>query len=92
VLVFDVADVAKALVQFERSSNASQEATAQLVQVTVVEEAFLAQIFRLTLDRPLFFYGSGWAGALPWNMGDVRIRPLAALVARGSYESSRDPP
>jgi hypothetical protein len=42
VLVFDLADVAKALIQLERSSDVSQEATAQLVQVTVVEEAFLA--------------------------------------------------
>jgi hypothetical protein len=42
VLVFDLADVAKSLLQFERSSDASQEATAQLVQVTVAEEAFLA--------------------------------------------------
>jgi hypothetical protein len=42
VLVFDLADAVKALVQFERSSDASQEATAHLVQVTVVEEAFLA--------------------------------------------------
>jgi hypothetical protein len=42
VLIFDLADVAKALEQFEWSSDASQEATAQLVQVMVVEEAFLA--------------------------------------------------
>jgi hypothetical protein len=42
VLVFDLVDVAKALIQLERSSDVSQEATAQLVQVTVVEEAFLA--------------------------------------------------
>jgi hypothetical protein len=42
VLVFDLADVAKALVQFEWSSDVSQETTIQLVQVTVVEEAFLA--------------------------------------------------
>jgi hypothetical protein len=31
VLIFDLADLAKALVQFEWSSDASQEATAQLV-------------------------------------------------------------
>jgi hypothetical protein len=42
VLIFYLADAAKALVQFEQSSDASQEATAQLVYVTVVEEAFLA--------------------------------------------------
>jgi hypothetical protein len=42
VLVFNLADVVKALVQFEWSLDASQAATAQLVQVTVLEEAFLA--------------------------------------------------
>jgi hypothetical protein len=31
VLVFDLANVVKALVQFERSSDASPQATAQLV-------------------------------------------------------------
>jgi hypothetical protein len=46
VLVFDLANVAKALVQFEQSSNISQEATAQLVQVMVDEEAFLALCLR----------------------------------------------
>jgi uncharacterized protein (DUF2252 family) len=40
--IFDLADVAKALVQSERSSDVSQEATAQLVQVMVIEETFLA--------------------------------------------------
>jgi hypothetical protein len=42
VLVFDLANIAKALVQFEQSSDVSQEATAQLVHVTIIEEAFLA--------------------------------------------------
>jgi hypothetical protein len=79
-------------VQFEWSLDASQAATAQLVQVTVLEEAFLAWILHLTLDRPLFFYGSGWVGALPWNMGVVGLRPLVSLVVGGPYKSSHVPP
>jgi hypothetical protein len=41
VLMFNLVDVAKAMAWTEQSSCASQEATTQLVQVTVVEEAFL---------------------------------------------------
>ena len=48
VLIFDLVDVAKALVQFEHSSealvfnlDASPEATVQFEQATEVEEAFL---------------------------------------------------
>ena len=48
MLVFDLVDAAKALAQFEHSSEmlalilvASQEATEQFEQATKVEEAFL---------------------------------------------------
>jgi hypothetical protein len=46
VFVFNLIDVAKALVQFEHSSKASLEATVQLVHVTVAEEAFLVRCLR----------------------------------------------
>jgi hypothetical protein len=39
--MFDLADAAKAMAQFEHASGASPEATTQLVQVTIVEDAFL---------------------------------------------------
>jgi hypothetical protein len=41
MLVFNLVDVEKAMAWTEQSSCASQEAIAQLVQVTDVEEAFL---------------------------------------------------
>jgi hypothetical protein len=49
VLVFDLVDVAKALVQLERLSVASWKTSAQCVQVLEVEEVFLARVLRLLL-------------------------------------------
>jgi hypothetical protein len=40
VLVFNLIDVAEAVAQFERSSDTSQGATVQLVQLTVLGEVF----------------------------------------------------
>jgi hypothetical protein len=40
VLVFDLVGVTEAMAQFERSSNTSQGATTQLVQLTVLGEVF----------------------------------------------------
>jgi len=40
VLVLDLVGVAEAVAQFERSSDTSQGATAELVQLTVLGEVF----------------------------------------------------
>jgi hypothetical protein len=49
VLVFDLEDVAKALVQLLRLSDASWKTSAQSAQVLEVEEVFLAHVLRLLL-------------------------------------------
>jgi hypothetical protein len=85
VLVFDLADVAKALVQFERSSDASQEATAQLVQVTVVEEAFLALCLCWLVGSTSAFFGHAVTAVLPLNMVDPWLVQHVPFVAGGCY-------
>jgi hypothetical protein len=64
VLVFDLADVAKALVQLEHSSEVvafdfagSQEATEQFEQATEIEEAFLVRCLRLCVDCFVVAFG-----------------------------------
>ena len=81
VLVFDLADAAKALVQFEHSSemlifilDASQEAIEQFEQATEVEEAFLVHCSHLLLDFLVLAFGYAGAAALPSNMVDVGSR------------------
>ena len=80
VLVFDLADAAKALAQFEHSSeilifilDASQEATEQFEQATEVEEAFLVHCSRLLQDFLFLAFGYARAAALPSNMVDVGL-------------------
>jgi len=87
VLVFDLADVAKALAQFEHSSealsfilNASPEATKQFEQATKVEEAFLGHRLRLCLDCFVFSFGYARAAALPSNMVDAGLRQMVSSV------------
>ena len=97
VLVFDLADVAKALAQFEHSSealsfilNASPEATKQFEQATKVEEAFLRHCLRLCLDCFVFAFGYAGAAALSLNMVDVGLHQILSSVAGGCYEPSCD--
>ena len=78
VLVFDLADVAKALTQFEHSSevlvfilDAPLEAIEQFEQATEVEEAFLVHCSHLLLDFLVMAFGYARAAALPLNMVDV---------------------
>ena len=80
VLIFDLADVAKALAQFEHSSEAlifildvSPEATEQFEQATEVEETFLGHCLRLRLDYFVFAFGYAGAAALPSNMVDAGL-------------------
>ena len=80
VLVFDLADVAKALAQFEHSSealvfnlDASPEATKQFEQATEVDEAFLGHCLRLCLDCFVVAFSYAGAASLPLNMVDVGL-------------------
>jgi len=75
VLVFDLVEAAKALAQFEHSSEmlalilaASQEATEQFRRAMEVEEAFLGRWSGLRLDFLAFAFGYAGAAALPLNM------------------------
>ena len=97
MLVFDLADAAKALAQFEHSSkilifslDASQEDTEQFEQVTEVEEAFLVHCSRLLLDFLVLAFSYAGVATLPSNMVDVGSRQMVSLVARGCYEPSFD--
>jgi hypothetical protein len=92
VLVFDIEDVAKALVQLEWLSVASWKTSAQYAQVLEVEEVFHAHILRLLLGSFSLIGEGCLARAHPWNMGDIGLCPLIDLVCGGSYESSCDPP
>jgi len=81
VLVFDLADAAKALAQFEHSLDVvafnfvgSQEATEQFEQATEVAEAFLVRCLRLCVDCFAATFGRAGAAALPSNMVDVGLR------------------
>jgi len=87
VLVFNLADATKALVQFEHSSemlifilDASQEATEQFEQAMEVEEAFLVQCSHLLLDFLVSAFGYARAAALPSNMVDVMSRQMVSSV------------
>jgi hypothetical protein len=87
VLVFDLADVAKALAQFEHSSealvfnlDASPEATEQFEQATKVEEAFLGRCLHLRLDCFVVAFGYARAAVLPLNMVDARLHQLVPSV------------
>ena len=97
VLVFDLADVAKALVQFEHSSevlvfihDASPDATEQFEQAMEVKEAFLGNCLRLRLDCFVFAFGYAGATALPSNMVDAKLCQMVSSVAGGCYEPSCD--
>ena len=95
VLVFDLADAAKALAQFEHSSgvlvfslDVSLEATEQFEQATEVEGAFLGHCLRLRLDCFVFTFGYAGTAALPSNMVDAGLRQMVSLVVWGRYEPS----
>ena len=87
VLVLDLADVAKALAQFEHSLevlvfilDASLEATEQFEQATEVEETFLGHCLRLRLDYFVFAFGYAGAAALPSNMVDAGLRQMVSSI------------
>ena len=93
MLIFDLAVVAKALAQFEHSSevlvfdlDASLEATMQFEQATKVGEAFLVRCLCLCVDC----FAAGFSRArVAWllsNMVDAELRQMVPLVARGCYE------
>ena len=91
--MFDLADVVKALAQFEHSSVvvafdfvASLEVTEQFEQATQVEEAFLVHCLRLHMDCFVVAFGHARAAALPSNMVDAGLRQMVSLVAGGCYE------
>jgi hypothetical protein len=97
VLVFDLVVVAKALVQFEHSSevlvfdfDASPEATAQFEQAMEVDEAFLERCLRLHLDWFVVAFGHARAATLPLNMVDAGLHQMVSSVVGGCYESSCD--
>jgi len=80
VLVFDLAVVAKALMQFEHPSevlvfdlDASREATEQFEQAMEVEGACLGHCLHLCLDCFVFAFGCAGAAALPSNMVDAGL-------------------
>jgi hypothetical protein len=81
VLVFDLADVVKALAQFEYSSEvvafnfvASPETTKQFEQATEVEKAFLVRCLRSCVDCFVATFGHARAAMLPLNMVDAGLR------------------
>ena len=97
VLIFDLADVTKALAQFEHSSEAlililgaSLEATEQFEQATEVKEVFLGHCLHLRLDHFVFAFGYARVAVLPSNMVDAGLRQMVSSVAGGCYEPSCD--
>jgi len=97
VLVFVLADAAKALAQFEHSSemlifilDASQGSIEQFEQAMEVEETFLVCCSRLLLDFLILAFGYAGAAALPSNMVDAGLRQMVSLVVWGRYEPSCD--
>ena len=95
--MFDLADAAKALAQFEHSSEVvafdfvgSQEAIEQFEQATEVEEAFLVCCLLLCMDCFAAAFSRAGVAALPLNMVDVGLRQMVPLVAEGYYEPSCD--
>jgi hypothetical protein len=96
-VIFIFVDAAKALAQFEHSSevvvqiaDASQEATGQFEQATEADEAFIVRCFLLILVFWFPAFGLAGATALPSNMDDVGLHQMVCLVAGGSYEPSYD--
>ena len=96
-LVFDLADAAKALVQFEHSSGvvafdflSSLEAIEQFEQPTEVEEAFFVHCLRLHMGCFVVSFGHAGAATLPSNMVDAELRQMVSSVAGGCYEPSCD--
>ena len=90
VLIFDLAVVAKALVQFEPSSkvlvfnlDASPEATLQFEQAMEVDEAFLERCLCLRLDCFVVAFGHARATALPLNMVDAGLCQMVSSVVGG---------
>jgi len=90
VFVFDLADVAKALAQFEHLSevlvfilDASLEATEQFEQATEVKEAFLGHCLRLHLDCFVFAFGYAGAAVLSSNMVNAGLSQMVSSVAGG---------
>ena len=78
MLVFDIAVVAKALLQFKHSSevlvfnlDASPEAIEKFEQATEVEGAFLGHCLRLCLDCFVFAFAYAVAATLLSNLVDV---------------------
>ena len=97
MLVFDPSHDAKALAQFQHSSEmlalilaASQEAIEQFGQATEVEEAFLGCWTLLHLDFLAFAFGYAGATTLPLNMVDVGLRQMVSSLAGGCYDPSCD--
>ena len=97
MLVFDLVDVAKALAQFEHSSealvfnlDASPEDTEQFEQAIEVDEAFVGHCLRLRLDCFVVAFGHAGAAVLPLNMIDSRPCQMVSSVVGGCYESSCD--
>ena len=87
VLIFDLADVAKALAQFEHSSellvfilDASLEAIEQFEHAMEVEEAFLGHCLRLRLDFFAFAFGYAGAASVPSNIVDAGLRQMVSSV------------
>jgi DNA primase len=80
VLVFDLAVVAKALVQFEHSLevlvfdlDASPKAIVQFEKATEAIVHMLERCLRLCLDECHVAFGHARAAALPLNMVDARL-------------------
>ena len=95
--VFDPSDDAKALAQFEHSSEmlalilvASQEATEQFEQAMEVEEAYLVHCSRLLLDFLVLAFGYAGAAVLPSNMVDIELCQMVSSVVGGCYNPSCD--
>ena len=92
VLVFDLADAAKALAQFEHSSKVvafdfvgSQQAIGQFEQAMEVEEAFLVHCLCLCMDCFAAAFGRAVAAMFPSNMVDVGLRQMVPLVVGGYH-------
>jgi hypothetical protein len=86
VLVFDLADVAEALAQFERSSDTSQGATAQLVQLAILGEVFFDRCLCWLVVCTSIVFICTLVAALPLNMDDAGLHLLVPSVAEGCYE------
>jgi hypothetical protein len=88
VLVFNLADVMEAVAQFERSSDASQGATAQLVQLAVLGEVFFDRCLCWLVVCTSAVLVHTLVVALPLNMDDARLRLLVPSVVEGHYKIS----